>query len=125
MHTYSEERNSDDDAPVLGARQLVDGVADVAVVLLGGAAEAGAGGDSFGGHVCCMCEVVLVVRLETMWLMAVVINDDDVVCGCWIGKLLGARRESGFRGCLRVVAARLLVRQGLLQAIFNAYLIDG
>ena len=45
MHTYSEERNSDDDAPVLGARQLVDGVADVAVVLLGGAAEAGAGGD--------------------------------------------------------------------------------
>lgn len=71
-----------------------------------------------------MCEVVLVVRLETMWLMAVVI-DDDVVCGCWIGKLLGARRESGFRGCLRVVAARLLVRQGSLQAIFNAYLIDG
>ena len=56
MHTYSEERNCDDDAPVLGARQLVDGVADVAVVLLGGAAEAGAGGDSFGGHVCCMCE---------------------------------------------------------------------
>ena len=53
MHTYSEERNSDDDAPVLGARQLVDGVADVAVVLLGGAAEAGAGG-SFGRHICCV-----------------------------------------------------------------------
>jgi hypothetical protein len=51
---YSEERDSDNDAPVLGARQLVDGVADVAVVLLGGTAEAGAGGDSFGGHCCCV-----------------------------------------------------------------------
>jgi hypothetical protein len=61
--THSEERNSDDDAPVLGARQLVDGVAHVAVVLLGGAAEAGAGGDSFGGHCfmfVCVCVCVLV-----------------------------------------------------------------
>ena len=55
MHTYSEERNCDDDAPVLGARQLVDGVADVAVVLLGGAAEA-TGGDTFGRHdLCVVC----------------------------------------------------------------------
>ena len=96
MHTYSEERNCDDDAPVLGARQLVDGVADVAVVLLGGAAEAGAGGDSFGGHCCmfvCVCVCVCVCWLE--------MGDggDDVVCGCgwmlrWDWKVAGSARES-------------------------------
>jgi hypothetical protein len=63
VYTHSEERNSDDDAPVLRARQLVDGVADVAVVLLGGTAEAGAGGDSFGGHVGCMCEGCLALEM--------------------------------------------------------------
>lgn len=55
MCAYSEERNSNNDAPVLGVRELVDGVADVAVVRLGGAAEAGAGG-SFGRH--CSCNVM-------------------------------------------------------------------
>ena len=95
MHTYSEERNCDDDAPVLGARQLVDGVADVAVVLLGGAAEAGAGGDSFGGH-CCLyvCGYVWVMLFRCVEMGD---GGDDVVCGwllvalesCWL-----ARRES-------------------------------
>jgi hypothetical protein len=46
---YSKEGDSDNDAPVLGARELVDGVADVAVVL-GGAAGANTSG-SFGRHV--------------------------------------------------------------------------
>lgn len=51
---YSKEGDSDNDAPVLGARKLVDGVADVAVVL-GGAAGANTSG-SFGRHVVwCVC----------------------------------------------------------------------
>jgi hypothetical protein len=52
---YSEEGDSNNDAPVLGARKLVDGVADVAVVL-GGAAGATNTSGSFRGHVvCCVC----------------------------------------------------------------------
>jgi hypothetical protein len=53
---YSKEGDGDNDAPVLGAGELVDGVADVAGVRLGGAAEASAGG-SFGRHVvlCVVC----------------------------------------------------------------------
>ena len=47
---YSKEGNGDNDAPVLGARELVNGVADVAGVRLGGATEASALG-SFGRHV--------------------------------------------------------------------------
>jgi len=51
---YSKEGDSDNDAPVLGARELVDGVADVAGVL-NGAAGANTGG-SFRRHaVCCVC----------------------------------------------------------------------
>lgn len=46
---YSKEGDSDDDAAVLGARDLVDGVADVAVGS-GGAAKATGGLLSFGGH---------------------------------------------------------------------------
>lgn len=49
---YSKEGDSDDDAAVLGARDLVDGVADVAVGS-GGAAEATGGLLSFGRHVWC------------------------------------------------------------------------
>ena len=48
---YSKEGDSDNDAPILGARKLVDGVADVAVVL-GGAAGANTSG-SLGRHVVC------------------------------------------------------------------------
>lgn len=50
---YSKEGDSDDDAPVLGARKLVDGVADVAVAL-GRATGANTCG-SFGRHfvLCC------------------------------------------------------------------------
>lgn len=46
---YSKEGDSDNDAPVLGARKLVDGVADVAV--LRGAAGATNTSGSFGRHV--------------------------------------------------------------------------
>jgi len=54
---YSKEGDSDNDAPVLRARKLVDGVADVAVVL-GGAAGATNTSGSFGRHVvCCVCGV--------------------------------------------------------------------
>ena len=55
---YSKEGDSDNDAPVLGARKLVDGVADVAVAL-----DGAAGADtsvSFGRHVvlcCCVWNV--------------------------------------------------------------------
>ena len=51
---YSKEGDGDDDAPVLAARKLVDGVADVAVAL-GRATGANTCG-SFGRHfVLCYC----------------------------------------------------------------------
>lgn len=49
---YSKEGDGDNDAPVLGARKLVDGVADVAV--LRGAAGATNTSGSFGRHVVCV-----------------------------------------------------------------------
>jgi hypothetical protein len=56
---YSKEGDGDNDAPVLGAGELVDGVADVAGVRLGGAATANACRClSFGRHVV-MCVVVI------------------------------------------------------------------
>lgn len=48
-NAYSEERDSNDDTPVLRVGDLVDGAADVGVGL-GGAAEASAS-DTLGRHI--------------------------------------------------------------------------
>ena len=70
---YSKEGDSDNDAPVLGARKLVDGVADVAVAL-----DGAAGADtsvSFGRHVvlCFVCGMwfscwVMMMFLDARWM---------------------------------------------------------